>query len=316
LLVLLWDPLALLSASFQLSYAVVAALLLYGLPLRNRWQARAQLWSALPPADWRKWQTETQRQLHGALTVAAISCSATLISTPLSLAYFELASPGAVLSNLILMPVASVAIAAGFASLVVGLFGLTFLSTVFNHAGALILAAVDLGAQTSARMPGMYFEGSFAADWMAPGIVFVLLAVLVAGYARGWSAFPGRWWTPPAVLVMLLVFLVTPGNGRQESIPMKSAYELAMERLKQSDPGAGPELTAEQKAQLAEVDRVFQGRIAERDIFLRQRLVEAQSAGQHEEIEKIRQQMTHERARLEEEREDEKNKVRRAAGRK
>ncbi len=42
LLVLLWDPLALLSASFQLSYAVVAAVLLYGLPLRHRWQARVE----------------------------------------------------------------------------------------------------------------------------------------------------------------------------------------------------------------------------------------------------------------------------------
>jgi len=116
------------------------------------------------------------------------------------------------------------------------------------------------------------------------------------------------------VLAALVVFLVTPGNGRQESAPMKSAYELAMERLKLSDPAAGPELTAEQKDRLAEIDRVFQGKIAEREIFLRQRLNEAQAAGQGEEFEKIRQQMTSERARLEEEREDEKNKVRRAAG--
>ena len=37
---------------------------------------------------------------------------------------------------------------------------------------------------------------------------------------------------------------------------MKSAYELAMERLGKSDPSSGP-LTAGQKARLAEIDRVY-----------------------------------------------------------
>jgi hypothetical protein len=95
---------------------------------------------------------------------------------------------------------------------------------------------------------------------------------------------------------------------------MKSAYELAMERLKKSDPNAGPELTTEQKAKLAEIDRVYQGKIAEREIFLQQRLAEAQSAGQPDELAKLRQQIAGERARLEEDREDEKNRVRRGAG--
>ena len=39
---------------------------------------------------------------------------------------------------------------------------------------------------------------------------------------------------------------------------MKSAYELAMERLAKSDPGSGP-LSPEQKARLAEIDRVYKG---------------------------------------------------------
>jgi hypothetical protein len=149
---------------------------------------------------------------------------------------------------------------------------------------------------------------------MAPVIVLIVLVLCVTGYVRGWDRLPGRWWTPPAALIALVVFLVTPGSAGQESVAMKSAYELAMERLKKSAPAEGPELTPEQKEQLAEVDRVFQGRLAEREIFLKQRLAEAQSAGQAEEVEKIRQQMTGERARLTEEREDEKNKIRRAAG--
>jgi hypothetical protein len=93
---------------------------------------------------------------------------------------------------------------------------------------------------------------------------------------------------------------------------MKSSYELAMERLKASDPDAGPPLTAEQKVQLAEIDRVYRGRIAEREIFLQKLLNDAVAAGNAEEAGKIKQQLTNEKARLGEEKEDEKNKVRRS----
>lgn len=92
---------------------------------------------------------------------------------------------------------------------------------------------------------------------------------------------------------------------------MKSAYELAMERLAKSDPDARP-LTAEQKQRLAEIDRVYQGRIAEREIFLKQQLAAALGAQQLDEADQIRKQMASEKARLEEEREDEKERVRRA----
>ncbi len=92
---------------------------------------------------------------------------------------------------------------------------------------------------------------------------------------------------------------------------MKSAYELAMERLKASDPDAGLPLTPEQKAALAEIDRVYQGKIAEREIFLAKQLDDTLAADNQEEAEKIRKQLVNERARLEEEKEAEKDKVRR-----
>lgn len=91
---------------------------------------------------------------------------------------------------------------------------------------------------------------------------------------------------------------------------MKSAYELAMERLDASDPSANKPLTDAQKARLAEIDQVYQGKIAEREIFLKQKLEEALSAQNLEEVEQIRAQIGSERARLEEEREDEKNRAR------
>ncbi len=91
---------------------------------------------------------------------------------------------------------------------------------------------------------------------------------------------------------------------------MKSAYELAMERLSKSDPESSRSMTPEKRARLAEVDRVFKGRIAEREIFLKERLEQALSGANAEEAEKIRKQIASERSRLEEERDAEKDRVR------
>lgn len=93
---------------------------------------------------------------------------------------------------------------------------------------------------------------------------------------------------------------------------MKSAYELAMERLAKADPDGGSKLTAQQKARLAEIDLVYKGKIAEREIFLKKRLDEALAEGALAEVNKIGDQIPSERARLEEERDAEKERVRRS----
>ncbi|MGA2443981.1 MAG: hypothetical protein ABSG50_00970 [Opitutaceae bacterium] len=93
---------------------------------------------------------------------------------------------------------------------------------------------------------------------------------------------------------------------------MKSAYELAMERLRLSDPDAAAPLTPEQKERLAEIDRVYQGKTAEREIFLKKQLDDLLAASNWEEAEKVKKQLASEKARLAEEKEAEKEKVRQA----
>lgn len=95
---------------------------------------------------------------------------------------------------------------------------------------------------------------------------------------------------------------------------MKSAYELAMERLAKSDPQGNAPLSAAQKSRLAEIDTLYKGRLAEREIFLKKQLDEAYAAQNAEEVQKIDRQIADERARLEEEREAEKDQVRRSSG--
>jgi hypothetical protein len=91
---------------------------------------------------------------------------------------------------------------------------------------------------------------------------------------------------------------------------MKSAYELAMERLDKSVPREKP-LSAGQKARLAELDTVYKGKWAERQVFLNEQLEKALAKRDADEAEQVRVQLAREKTRLEEEREEEKERVRR-----
>ncbi|MFL6519830.1 MAG: hypothetical protein ACJ8NS_06390 [Chthoniobacterales bacterium] len=89
---------------------------------------------------------------------------------------------------------------------------------------------------------------------------------------------------------------------------MKSAYELAMERLEKKAPSVA--LTAEQKARIAEVDSTFKARIAERELFLKGEINKAQTAGNSEEAESLQKQLTIDVRRLQEDAEAKKEKLR------
>ena len=88
---------------------------------------------------------------------------------------------------------------------------------------------------------------------------------------------------------------------------MKSAYELAMEKLEKSSPQ--PKLTDEQRKQIAEIEEKFKARIAEKEVFLSDQIAKATEAGQYEEIPALEEQRTRELDRLRRECEEEKDKV-------
>jgi len=89
---------------------------------------------------------------------------------------------------------------------------------------------------------------------------------------------------------------------------MKSAYELAMERLEKASPSTP--LTEDQKKQIAEVDSVYRAKIAEREVFLKDQIRKAQTTGKLEEAQSIEKQLASEMRRLQEECEAKKEKLR------
>jgi hypothetical protein len=91
---------------------------------------------------------------------------------------------------------------------------------------------------------------------------------------------------------------------------MKSAYELAMERLEKHAPSVA--LTSEQKAQLAEIDSSFKAKIAEKELFLKDQIAKARAGGSFDEAESLEKQLSVEVRRLQEDCEEKKEKLRRS----
>lgn len=88
---------------------------------------------------------------------------------------------------------------------------------------------------------------------------------------------------------------------------MKSAYELAMERLNKTAPVT--KLSASQKKQIAELESKCKARIAGREIALKDEAATAASAGEFEKVEALQQELVIERKKLLAELEEQKEAV-------
>ena len=83
---------------------------------------------------------------------------------------------------------------------------------------------------------------------------------------------------------------------------------MAMERLEKESPTQ--ELTEEQKAKLSELSKVYEAKIADKELFLNGEIAKAEAAGEFDQIEQLTKQLVSERKVLEEELEQKKNELR------
>ena len=81
-----------------------------------------------------------------------------------------------------------------------------------------------------------------------------------------------------------------------------------MERLEKESPTQ--ELTEEKKAKLSELSKVYEAKIADKELFLNGEIAKAEAAGEFDQIEQLTKQLASERKVLEEELEQKKNEVR------
>jgi ATP-dependent protease ClpP protease subunit len=89
---------------------------------------------------------------------------------------------------------------------------------------------------------------------------------------------------------------------------MKSAYELAMEKLQKESPAQT--LSEEKKAEIAELDNLYQSKLAEREVFLGGKIEEAKLAGDLEVHQQLERELTSDRKTIAAELEEKKEAVR------
>ncbi len=92
---------------------------------------------------------------------------------------------------------------------------------------------------------------------------------------------------------------------------MKSAYELAMEKLKKEAPDQT--LSEEKKAELAELDNLYKSKLAEREVFLGGKIAEAEAIGDFEALEQLQRELASDKKTLEAELEEKKETIRNTA---
>jgi len=211
LIVLVLDPMALFGASFQMSYGVVLSIMCLGLPLAERLQTRWQPYANLPKVSWNWRQHGLSRSLNWLAGALGIGWAASLVSALSGVQFFHVLVPGALVANLVLVPLASLVIVAGFVSLATGLAGVTAISAWLNHASLLVLWGIDRLIRAGSHLPGAWYAASWRAAWIGPLALASLLGVCLAGYVFGWRRERGGFWPPLAVVALALVFGVKFG---------------------------------------------------------------------------------------------------------
>lgn len=204
ILVLLFNPQELLRPGFQLSYSVVGGILLYGVPLSRYLAERFRPYRFLPEDSWTRRQHLWAKACRWSLLTLGVSFSATLFSTPLTIAIFGVFTPGAILLNAFLLPLASLALIVAGASAVFGLVGVGPVSWAINHLcwglNWLLEKSVDLGLLA----PGLFH----AAEWHYLPLAPITLCFMFLGYLTVLhlpNQRPWHFWTPPAILAVMLV---------------------------------------------------------------------------------------------------------------
>jgi len=204
---LLLSPRELFGASFQMSYGIVGGLLLLGLPLAEQWQARWTLFRHLPRVSWTVLHHTLNALQRHLISGVAIGVATALVADICGVLFFQLYSPSSLLANLVLIPAASFALWANFCSAVSGFAHASWFASVFNHAAALVLIAMESCTRFLTTLPWAVLPRQFPSERVGFVVMTILLASLLAGYAACWSWRLGGWLPPIAITVLALVFL-------------------------------------------------------------------------------------------------------------
>lgn len=156
LVILVWNPLQLFEAGFQLSFLVVLVIALMLPPLNGQIDRLLQFDPLVPVTHIPKWKQHGAATLRHLLQFSALSLAAWVGSIPLSAQYFNLFSPVSAPANVIAVPLGMLALMSNLGSLVCGAW-LPAATTLFNHAAWFFMLAMTEVSEWFTRLPGAYW---------------------------------------------------------------------------------------------------------------------------------------------------------------
>jgi len=211
LIVLLLEPMDFFSASFRMSYGVMAAIVTLGIPLAAWLGERFPPFRDLPEVTWTWFHHGLAWIKRHLLQAAGIGAAAALAGGVTGVQYFNLVVPAGLLANLFFLPPASLVIVAGFGSVLGGLAGVRPASRLFNHAASVLLWGITTCLGIVTRPPGAWFSAHYRAGWIGPLALAALLASCLAGYGFRWRRARGGFWPPFVIVAATIAFGVRFG---------------------------------------------------------------------------------------------------------
>lgn len=216
LIVLIWDPLQLSQASFQLSFCVVLSIALLGSRLDKLLRKTLETDPFLPGElrpSWRCWLDGPIRYLTASLSV---SVAAWLGSICLIASYFHLVTPASLLANVLIVPLAAVTLMASLGSLLCGDL-LPACTILFNHSAWLWMTLIVKTSYWIASLPGAFYYVESPSAVQVGAYCVVLWACF-----SGW-VFVKKWRTIRIGMFVLILLI-----GIADKILRRSAIRLTV----------------------------------------------------------------------------------------
>lgn len=185
--ILLLNPLSILTASFQLSFAATTAIVVVT-PRLNSWQNLTQ--------D----RSHALRARHLLISAVLISVTAFIATAPLALYHFNRISLLSPLSTLLITPLLC------FWALPLGLIAI-LLQAIFPSLASAVLQAGVLGLDLSRTLTGLLAKLPFASLWLPTPTI----AALLAAYLLIFVLFTEKRWQAQLLLSACLALLLTTG---------------------------------------------------------------------------------------------------------
>jgi competence protein ComEC len=155
-LILLWDSNQLFTSGFQLSFCVVAAIVVVANPLYRIFRRAGEPDQFVPRALFSALHKVQVKVSDAVARGASVSIAAWVGSLPCIYCYFHLVTPISLFANLIVVPIAYFVLALALLSLIAATFS-SALSIIFNNANWLMSHVVLSLVNLFATIPGGHF---------------------------------------------------------------------------------------------------------------------------------------------------------------